>query len=201
MRRIVMFNRVTPEGYFSASDGNLNWVVPDEELDSAATEGMSGTGTILFGRRTYEMFESFWPTVLDQSPDAPDPHAPQRRSPEIRAMAVWINEATKLVFSRSRKQFTWKNSRPLGDFDPRLVEEVKAQPGKDIMIFGSGSIVSLLTQHGLIDEYQFIMSPLLLGSGRPLFSAGPNSFRLALRESKAYKSGNVKLVYGRQEQT
>jgi dihydrofolate reductase len=195
MRRIVMFNRITPEGYFSGTDGNLNWVVPEEELDRAATQAMSGTGAILFGRRTYEMFESFWPTVLDDGPDAPDPHTPERRSPEIRAMATWINDAEKLVFSRSRKQASWRNSRLLGEFDPRTVKELKAERGSDIMIFGSGSIVSLLTQYALIDEYQFVVSPLLLGSGKALFSQGPHQLRLALRDARAFPSGNVRLTY------
>jgi len=193
-----MFNRITPEGYFSGTDGNLNWVVPEEELDRAATQAMSGTGAILFGRRTYEMFESFWPTVLDDAPDAPDapdPHTPQRRSPEIRAMATWINDAEKLVFSRSRKQASWRNSRLLGEFDPRTVKELKAERGSDIMIFGSGSIVSLLTQYALIDEYQFVVGPLLLGSGNALFKQGPHQLRLALREARAFPSGNVRLTY------
>jgi dihydrofolate reductase len=195
MRRIVMFNRVTPEGYFSGTDGNLNWVVPEEELEKAATQAMSGTGAILFGRRTYEMFESFWPTVLDDAHQAPDPHAPHRRSPELRAMATWINGAEKLVFSRSRKSFSWKNSRLLGEFDPEAVRELKRQSGSDFMIFGSGSIVSLLTEHGLIDEYQFVMSPLLLGSGKPLFGQSPRPLPLTLREAKAFPAGNVRLTY------
>ena len=190
-----MFNRITPEGYFSGTDGNLNWVVPEEELDKAATQAMSGTGAILFGRRTYEMFESFWPTVLGDSSDAPDPHAPQRRSPEIRAMATWINDAEKLVFSRSRKTVSWKNSALLGEFDPDAVKELKAQRGSDFMIFGSGSIVSLLTQYGLIDEYQLVVSPLLLGAGNPLFRPGPRQLRLTLREARAFPSGNVRLTY------
>ncbi len=192
-----MFNRVTPEGYFSANDGSLGWVVAEPELDKGATEGMSDTDTILFGRRTYDMFESFWPTVLEDSPDAPDPHAPQRRSPEISAMATWINNATKLVFSRTKKAVTWKNSRLLGGFDPGAINAIKEQPGKDIMVFGSGSIVTLLSQHGLIDEYQFIMSPLLLGGGKPLFGTMPSGLRLELREAKAFPSGNVRLRYAR----
>jgi dihydrofolate reductase len=190
-----MFNRVTPEGYFSGTDGNLNWAVPEEELETAATQAMSGTGAILFGRRTYEMFESFWPTVLDQSPDAPDPHTPHRRSPELRAMATWINDAEKLVLSRSRKNFAWKNSRLLGEFEPGAIRELKSGTGSDFMIFGSGSIVSLLTQHGLIDEYQFVVSPSLLGSGKPLFSSGLPQLRLTLREARAFPNGNVRLTY------
>jgi len=197
MRRIVMFNRVAADGYFAGPDGNLDWVVPEEELDKAATEKLPDADTILFGRRTYELFEAFWPHAADDSPMAPDPHAAGRRTGELRAMAVWINEAAKLVFSRTRKDVSWRNSRLVKEFDPREIEAMKKQPGKDMMIFGSGSIVSELTQHGLIDEYQFVVCPILLGSGRLLLNGVPKSSRLDLLEARKYESGNVMLRYAR----
>jgi dihydrofolate reductase len=195
MRRIVMFNRVTADGYFAAPDGNLGWVVPDAELDAQGAAGTSGADTILFGRRTYEMFESFWPHVGDDASVAPDPHAPGRPSPEMRAMASWINAATKVVFSRSRTEVTWRNSRLISEFDADEIAAMKRRPGKDIMIFGSGSIVSQLTEHDLIDEYQLILSPVFLGSGRSLIDHMSKSSRLELIEATAYASGNVKLRY------
>ena len=192
-----MFNRVTADGYFAGSDGNLNWVVPDEELDRGAADRLDDTGTILFGRRTYEMFEGFWPHAVDDSATAQDPHGGGRLSREQRAMGIWINEANKIVFSRTRTEVTWKNSRLLHQLDPREIEAMKGEPGRDIMIFGSGSIVSQLTQHGLIDEYQFVVSPILLGSGRSPISGVPKSLRLELLEAKKYPSGNVMLRYAR----
>lgn len=199
MRRIVMFNRVTADGYFAGPDGNLDWVVPDQDLDRSAAEAIerSGTDTILFGRRTYELFEAFWPHALDDSPTSPDPHDAGRLSPEMRAMAIMLNETPKLVFSRTLKEVTWKNSRLLHTLDPREIEVMKRQPGKDMIIFGSGSIVSQLTQHGLIDEYQFVVSPILLGNGRPLLSGVSTSLKLELQEAKKYSSGNVMLRYAR----
>jgi dihydrofolate reductase len=197
MRRIVTFDRVSADGYFAAPDGNLDWVVPDDEVDKSGAEGIPGTDTILFGRRTYEQFEGFWPHALDDSPTAPDPHAAGRRSPAIRAMAIWINEATKVVFSRTRKDVTWKNSRLRHEIDPREIEAIKRQPGKNMIIFGSGSLVSQLTQHGLIDEYQFVINPILLGSGRPLLAGVTKSSKLELLEAKPYRSGNVVLRYAR----
>jgi len=197
MRRIVAFNRVTADGYFAGLDGNLEWVVPDDEVDKAGAERMPNTDTVLFGRRTYELFAGFWPHALDDSSTAPDPHGAGRRSRAMRAMAIWLNEATKLVFSRTLKDVTWRNSRLLHKLDPREIAAMKKQPGKDMIIFGSGSIVSQLTQHGLIDEYQFVVSPTLLGSGRPLVSGVSKSSRLDLLETKAYQSGNVMLRYAR----
>jgi dihydrofolate reductase len=193
----MMFNRVTADGYFSGPDGKLDWTVPDDEADNAGADAISGFDTILFGRRTYDMFEGFWPHAVDDPSTAPDPHSSGRRSPALRAMAVWINEANKLLFSRTRKDVTWKNSRLMGEFDPRAVDTLKKQPGKDIIIFGSGSIVSALTQHGLIDEYQFIVNPILLGSGRSLLGGVSKSLKLNLLEVKQYRSGNVMLRYAK----
>jgi len=199
MRRIVMFNRVTADGYFAGVDGNLNWVVPDQELDRSAAAAIerADTDTILFGRRTYELFEAFWSRAIDDSPTSPDPHDAGRRSPEMRVMARMLNEMTKLVFSRTLKEVTWRNSRLVRELDPRAIEAMKQQSGKDMIVFGSGSIVSQLTQHGLIDEYQFVVSPILLGSGRALISRVSRSVRVDLQEAKKYPSGNVMLRYAR----
>jgi dihydrofolate reductase len=197
MRRIVTFNRVTVDGFFAAPDGNLDWVVPDLEVDKAGAEAIPNFDTILFGRRTYEMFEGFWPHTVDDS--ATNPHGGGRQSPEIRSMGRWINEATKVVFSRTRKDVTWKNSRLLREFEAREIKAMKSQPGKDMILFGSGSIASQLTQHGLIDEYQFVVSPIVLGSGKLLINDVSKSLRLDLVEAREYPSGNVMLRYARQD--
>jgi dihydrofolate reductase len=197
MRRIIAFNRVSADGYFTAPDGNLNWVVPEEELDKQATSNMPSQGALMFGRRTYEMFASFWPQQLDKPAGAEDPHNPGRRPPEMHAMAVYINSAIKIVFSRTLKDVRWKNSRLLSKFDPREVERIKQEPGPDIMIFGSGTIVSQLAQNNLIDEYQFVVGPVLLGDGRSMVSGISRTVSLKLVEAKPYKSGNVMLRYER----
>src|SRR6266536_3568516 len=190
MRKIVAFDRISADGYFSGADGKLDWTVPEPELDKGVAADLSGRGAILFGRRTYEMFESFWPHVLDESGTAPDPHVAGRRTPEMHAMAVWINEAEKILFSKTRKEVTWRHTRLLHQIDPREIESMKTQPGGDLMIFGSVSIVSQLTEHGLVDEYHFVVGPLLLGSGRSLVSGVPRTLRLDLLEARPYPSGN-----------
>ncbi len=195
MRRVVMFNQVTPEGLFSDPEGGLGWVAQDEQLNRQNAAGLGQPGAMLFGRSTYQMFEAFWPHALGDPNTAPDPHHPGNASPEIRAMAVWINESEKLVFSRTLKSVTWKNSRLLPELDPAQVQALKEGQGSDIMIFGSGSIVSQLSAHRLIDEYQFVVSPLLLGRGRPLFQDLAASVPLELLEARSYPSGNVVLRY------
>jgi len=196
MRRIIAFDRVSADGYFAAPDGNLDWVVQDSELDksAAAAAKAEGPGTLLFGRKTYEMFESFWPNQLDESGTAQNPHGPGR-SAEMHDLAVNINEAEKIVFSHTMKEPTWKNSRVVRELDPNEIEKMKKEPGKDMMIFGSGEIVSQLAEHHLIDEYQLIVSPVLLGSGKQLISDVKDCQRLDLLECKPYSSGNVMMRY------
>jgi dihydrofolate reductase len=201
-RRIVMYNWMTADGYFAASDGGLDWVVPDEEQAKAAAASMSNFDTVLFGRRTYEIFEGFWPhAVVDASGTVPDPHHPERRSKEHGTIAIALNRMTKLVFSRTLKEVTWDNSRLLRDLDPHEIEAMKGRPGKDMIIFGSGSIVSQLTEHGLIDEYQFVVCPILLGSGQSLLKGVTKPLRLNLREPKGLPSGDVMLCYVRRTDT
>lgn len=190
MRKIIMFNRVSADGYFANEHGALDWTVPDDELDREAAQGMPSAGAMLFGRKTYDIFESFWPHAADE-----DPHAAGRRNPSIKTMADWINAAQKVVISKTKQRVTWQNSRLLRTFNPTEIEALKREPGADILVFGSGSIVSLLSQHRLIDEYRFVVGPLLLGRGQPMLRDMPQSLRLTLKDVKQYGSGNVKLCY------
>jgi dihydrofolate reductase len=197
-RRIVTFTWMSADGYVAGSDGNLDWVVPDEEQARAAAEGISAFDTALFGRRTYELFEGFWRhAVVDEFGTVPDPHHPRRRSREHGTIAIALNRMTKIVFSRSMTEATWENSRLLRELDPREIETMKTQPGNDLIIFGSGSIVSQLTRHGFIDEYQFAVCPVILGSGQPLVRDVSTRLRLDLLESRRLPSGDVLLRYAK----
>ena len=195
-RKILAFDRVTADGYFSAPDGSLSWVVPEPDVDRAAA-GSSECDTILFGRKTYELFEGFWPLALADPDALPDPHAGGAPSPEQKNFAVMLNAMTKLVFSRTRKHVTWTNSQILGELDLRQVDALKRQPGKNIIIFGSASIVSQLTEHGLIDEYLFIVSPALIGGGRSLIHGVPSPVPLELLDLQRFPSGTLMVRYGR----
>jgi dihydrofolate reductase len=194
MRRIVTFDHVTADGHFAGLDGNLDWVVPDDAVPRSIMEG-AHIDAMLFGRRTYEMFEQFWPKALDGSETSPDPHSPGRRSQDVHDMAVFINEKEKLVFSRERTDFGWPNSRRLPTLDRKVVEALKHEPGGDIIVFGSGSVVAQLTELRLVDEYQLVVSPVLLGEGRSLVTGIGKKVGLKTLEAKAFPSGSVLLRF------
>ncbi|MDD1743845.1 MAG: dihydrofolate reductase family protein [Methanomassiliicoccales archaeon] len=187
MRRIRVFNRVTPEGYFTGADSDYrDMVVMDGELDKDMMADTSPV-TYLFGRKTYELMAAFWPGASQ------DP----KLSPAMQKMARTLNDDAKIVFSKTLKNPTWQNTRIIPNLDPNQIRKMKKEKGSDMLVLGSGSIVSQLTQHGLIDEYMLVVSPRLLGKGRPLFDGVTTKTSLELKEAKGYPSGNVLLRYGR----
>ncbi|HYD51161.1 MAG TPA: dihydrofolate reductase family protein [Gemmatimonadaceae bacterium] len=198
MREIVTFDRVSADGYFAAADGNLNWTVPDPELDREATAAMPSVDLMLFGRRTFDMFEGFWPSALGDDGTAEDPHLAGRRSPELRAMAEWLTRTEKLVFSRTRTRSDWANTRFAATIDREAIETLKRGPGGDIMIFGSGAVVTALTRLELVDEYRLVITPVLLGGGRSLLEGVPER-PVTLAEARAFGTGNVLLRWRRRD--
>jgi dihydrofolate reductase len=184
MRRIVMFNLVTADGYFAGPDGSLDFFVPDKEFDKAAAQNTQGFDAVLLGRVTYQLFEAYWPHAGD------DPAT----SPEDRTIAAWLGESRKIVFSRTLDSATWVNTELVRDLAPERIEELKREGGKDMIVFGSGSVVRQLTEWRLIDEYQFCISPVLLGRGKPLLGSTRGA-GLDLLESRTFRSGNVFLRY------
>jgi dihydrofolate reductase len=137
--------------------------------------------TYLFGRSTYQMFASFWPTPAGK---AANPY-----------FAKILGEGQKIVFSKSLTRADWENTVIEPAADTRTIDKLKASKGGDCLIFGSGSLVRDLTQQGLIDEYQLVLNPVILGSGRLLFNPLPKSVELHLLEAKPFKNGTVLLRY------
>ena len=192
MRRIVMFNWVSIDGFFAGPNGEIDWILRDPQVDQALRESgtddehtiLGGSDTMLLGNTTYTMFENSWPQM------AKDPSA----SEAIHKMADEVNRMNKVVFSRSRQAAPWENSRLLRG---NLIEEVgalKQGKGTSILIFGSGTIVQQLTNAGLIDEYFIAVTPVVLGKGKQLFSEVQKR-NLQLKQSRQFESGNVLLRY------
>jgi dihydrofolate reductase len=185
MRKISVFNNVSVDGFFAGLDGNLNWLTVDDESDKFAVEQTRDSRTLLFGRTTYQMFESFWPAALK------DP----RTSKDNRELAQNIHDAEKIVFSGTLKKVTWNNSRLVKEIDPEEIKKLKQEPGKDMVILGSGTIVQAMTNLHLIDEYQLMVNPVILGKGKPLFKDMKDTVNLRLLTTRTFKNGKVLLSY------
>ena len=140
MRKLLVFNMVSLDGYFADSNGDMRWAGKDEtEWGAFAEDNAKGGGELLFGRITYEMMASYWPT----------PQA-QQNNPVV---AQRMNECPKVVFSRTMEKAAWKNTKLVKGDLAAEVRKMKQQPGPGMAILGSGSIVSQLANERLIDEY------------------------------------------------
>jgi dihydrofolate reductase len=195
MRRIIAFDHVSADGFFATEEGKLDWVVPDEELTQFNLRNMAEADAILFGRRTYDMFEAFWPEAIKDPRGAEDPHRGGNRSEATRRVGEWIDGATKIVFSRSRAAVTWRGSLVIGEFDAARVDALKRETGKNMLLLGSGEVTRLMTRHHLIDEFRFGVVPVVLGRGRKLFDDLRVPFAMSLLESRAFPTGTVLLRY------
>ena len=182
MRKVSVFNNVSLDGFFVDARGDMSWAHrQDEEWNAFASSNAGGNGELLFGRVTYEMMAAFWPT----------PQAAQML-PEV---AAGMNGMHKIVFSRTLDTVAWQNTTLMKGDLATEVQQIKQQPGPDIVILGSGSIVSQLTEARLIDGYQIVLNPIVLGAGRTMFETVPERRGLTLTKTRAFGNGNVVLWY------
>jgi dihydrofolate reductase len=182
MRRIVVFNMVTLDGFFVDRQGDMSWAHRnDPEWNEFVGGNASGNGMLLFGRVTYEMMAGFWPSpmALEQMP----------------VVAKGMNELPKAVFSRTLREVTWNNTKLVKGDLAEEIQKMKKEPGPDMVILGSGSIVSQLTEHKLIDEYQFVITPTVLGKGRTMFETVNERQTLKRTNSRTFGNGNVFVCY------
>ncbi len=185
MRKIIVFNMVSVDGFFAGVDGNIDWHNVDDEFNKFAIEQLKEFQTILFGRTTYQMFESFWPAALK------DP----KTSEDDRKVAQNINDLEKIVFSSTLKKVTWNNSKILESIDSEKIKKLKQESRKDMVIFGSGTIVQAMANLNLIDEYRLMINPIILGQGKPMFKDMKDIVNLKLISTRTFKNGNVLLCY------
>jgi len=167
MRKVVVFNSVTLDGVMQAPGradedrrggfAHGGWAVPynDPVMGRVAAEGMANAGPLLFGRRTYEDFYSFWPNQKDNP------------------FTEVLDNTLKYVASTTLEEpLPWSNSTLLEGDAAEAVARLKRQPGKDLTVLGSGELVQALMRRNLVDVYVLLIHPLVLGSGRRLFTDG-----------------------------
>lgn len=191
MRKIVVSEFLTLDGVMQGPgspdedrEGGFDqggWQIPfvDDEMMKVVSEGIAATDAYLLGRKTYEIFASFWPNQPDDDP-----------------FAATLNGRPKHVVSSTLSEpLEWRNSTLIRGGVASGVAELKAQPGKNISVLGSGRLVQELAKHGLVDEYWLMICPIVLGNGKRLFrdGFGPAGFELA--ESATTSKGALMLTY------
>ena len=184
MRKIIVSNLVSVDGFFEGPKQDLSWFKIDPEFHQHMATIYASTDTILLGRITYDLFSNFWPDY----------------DPLLDPTADFINKSTRFVVSKTLTKAPWgkwEDAILIKDNLVAEIEKLKQQPGKNIVIFGSGSIVSALTEADLIDEFRFIINPVIMGDGRQMFNNISIKHWLKLKATTVLNFGVVILDYER----
>lgn len=183
MRKVIFSTSVSLDGFIEGPNRDLDWAIVDEELHRHFNDQARAKSAFMYGRRTYEVMVDYWPTA-DTDPTMPDYMVEFAR--------IW-KSMPKIVFSKTLEQVE-KSHRLVRENVVEEVTKLKEQPGKDLAL-GGADIASTLMRHGLIDEYQIYVQPIVLGSGTPLFKSLDAPLDLRLVETRTFGSGVVLLHY------
>jgi dihydrofolate reductase len=189
MRKLYMFASLSLDGYFEGPNHDISWHHVDSETNKFAIEMLRSTDLFLWGRRTYQLMEGYWPKAAE------DPST----SGDDREIALLMNSTEKIVFSKTldrvEETTNWKVTKLAHELDPKEIRRLKAQPGKEIGVGGPDLATSFMNE-GLIDELRFMINPVAIGEGTPLFRGLERRVELELLEARRFSSGNMLLCYG-----
>jgi len=182
MPRLIVFNQVSLDGFISDANGDMSWAHrPDAEWKAFSEENARNQSRLLFGRITYEMMAGFWPTL--------------QAIQSIPEVAKRMNRLPKVVFSRTLDKASWNNTRLVKRDLVQEVRSMKREPGPDLVLMGSASIVSQLAQEALVDEFQIAVNPIVLGRGKSMFAGVGGRLNLKATRTRTFANGNVLLCY------
>jgi dihydrofolate reductase len=184
MRKLVLFMHVSLDGFVAGPNGEMDWIIVDEEIFDYAGDRTNEADTALYGRVTYQMMENYWPTAADQK--GATKHDIEH--------SAWYNKVMKVVLSKTMKD-DLPRTKIISDNISHEITRLKESKGRDIIIFGSPSAAHSLMQDNLIDDYWLFVNPILLGQGMPLFKGINGTRKLKLLKSHSFSSGVVCLHY------
>jgi dihydrofolate reductase len=184
VQKLIVFNNVSLDGYFASEGGDISWLKSDSrdaEFDAFVADNAKVGGQLVFGRVTYELMASYWPTPVASENDP--------------VVAERMNSLPKVVFSRTLAKAWWTNTELIRGDVVAEIRKMKNCSGEGMAILGSGTIVSQLAPEGLIDEYQVVVHPIVLGKGRTMFDGVKKKLALKLTNTRAFANGKVLLCY------
>ena len=185
MRKLVLFIHTSLDGFVAGPNGEMDWINVDEEIFDFAGQRTNEADTALYGRVTYQMMESYWPTAA-QLPTATKHDVEHSR---------WYNRVTKVVLSKTMNEVSLTNTKIIDGNLAAEIVKLKQDAGKDILMFGSPTAAHSLMTEKLIDDYWLFVNPVLLGRGIPLFKGIADKVALKLVASNMFSSGVVCLHY------
>jgi dihydrofolate reductase len=181
MRKVIMFNLITLDGYFAGINGDISWHQVDEEFNKFSIQQLQTSGGLVFGRITFQLMANYWPTKQANEDDP--------------IVAELMNSVPKYVFTRTLQRVEWNNTQLMRGEAVEEMKVLKQQPGKDLFIFGSANLSQAFIQNRLIDEFQILINPIILGNGMPLFTNKGKYLNMNLINNKTFKNGNILLDY------
>jgi dihydrofolate reductase len=181
VRKVILFNLITLDGFFAGLNGDISWHQVDEEFNEFSIHQLQTCEGLIFGRITYQLMADYWTTKQAREDDP--------------IVAELMNSLPKYVFSKTLKAVEWSNTQLMRGEAVNEMEALKKQPGKDLFIFGSANLSKTFIQNKLIDEFRIMINPIILGRGIPLFTNRGEYLKMNLINSKTFRNGNILLDY------
>jgi dihydrofolate reductase len=185
MRKLISFMHISLDGFVAGPNGEMNWITVNEDIFDHIGKRISEGDTALYGRTTYEMMEGYWPTAGDE---------PGASKHDIEH-SKWYKNVRKVVLSTTMKDTGLTNTKIISNNLVNEINELKQQPGSDILVFGSPTATHSLIEQHLIDGYWLFVNPVILGHGVPLFTGIKDKTKLQLLTTHQFASGVTELSY------
>jgi dihydrofolate reductase len=187
MRKLIFFMHASLDGFVAGTEGEMDWIKVDDAIFDYVGTITEMADTAVYGRVTYQMMESYWPTAAEK------PYATKHDIEH----SIWYKNVRKIVLSRTIKESGKADATIISDNIEENINRIKQQPGKNILIFGSPSASNSLLNKGLIDEFWIFVNPVLLGQGIPLVKDINERVNLRLLESISFDNGVIALHYAK----
>jgi len=187
MSKIIALGHISLDGYMADLNGKIDWIRMDEETNKLVKELYPGAAGTIYGRKTYELMDPFWPDVKKE---------PGKWPKWVVEYAEWVDEALKVVVSTTLGTLSWKNTRLIRSNVVEEMRRVKQEVKADLLLLASAQLLATLLPAGLVDEVVVTVTPVILGQGMPYFKGLTAKVPLELREERRFTNGVVGLKYG-----